>query len=103
MIEARAEGVAAIDPSGALAERRFPAGGTLGHAALLLIGELHERAAGACYWNDIVGIVGELAEARRDRWAGDLVESPERLASGDGAARGAAAGRVDAADRIGGG
>ena len=37
VLEARAEGVAMIDPTGVLADRRFPATGTLSHAALLLI------------------------------------------------------------------
>jgi hypothetical protein len=80
VLEARAEGVAAIDPSGTLAQRRFPSGGTLGHAALLLIAKLHEQAAASFDWEDIVRGVGELAEAHRRRWAGDLVDAPERLA-----------------------
>lgn len=82
VLEARAEGIAAIDPTGALAERRFPAGGTLGHAALLLIDALHARgaAAHAVAWEDVVRVLGELAARNRGRWAADLVESPERLA-----------------------
>ncbi|MEZ5310333.1 MAG: TIGR02678 family protein [Microthrixaceae bacterium] len=39
-LEARAEGVAAIDPAGTLTDRRFPSSGTEAHAALLLIDEL---------------------------------------------------------------
>lgn len=47
-LEARAEGVAAIDPGGSLSDRRFPAGGTESHAALLLIDRLvSARAVGA--------------------------------------------------------
>ena len=42
-LESRAEGIAAIDPSGALAGRRFPTGGTIGHATLLVIARLHEE------------------------------------------------------------
>ena len=62
--------VAAIDPSGTLAERRFPTGGTLGHAALLLIGRLHDERTRSWHWDDIVSAIGELAEVHRRRWAG---------------------------------
>jgi uncharacterized protein (TIGR02678 family) len=41
-VERRAEGVALVDTAG-LAERRFPAGGTVAHAALLLLGEISDR------------------------------------------------------------
>ena len=41
-LEARAEGMAAIDHDGSLADRPFPVTRTLGHAALLLIGQLTE-------------------------------------------------------------
>lgn len=79
-LEARAEGIAAIDPSGALAEMRFPAGGTVCHAALLLIRRLSALPARAADWKDIVHAIGELAETNSRRWAGELVDSPERLA-----------------------
>ena len=79
-IEARAEGVAAIDPDGTLAESRFPAGGTVGHAALLLIAELNSRTARSSDLEGIARVVGELAETHRRRWAADLVNAPERLA-----------------------
>jgi uncharacterized protein (TIGR02678 family) len=79
-LEARAEGVAAIDPSGSLAERRFPTGGTVGHAALLLIERLHAQATRPCHMEDIVTTLTELAETNRRRWAGEWVEAPERLA-----------------------
>ena len=82
-IEARAEGVAAIDPSGRLSDRRFPAGGTVGHASLLLIervvamhGDLSE---GWITMTEVVALVTALAAPRSRRWAGDLVEAPERL------------------------
>lgn len=42
VVERRAEGVALVDTAG-LAERRFPAGGTVAHAALLLLGEISDR------------------------------------------------------------
>lgn len=41
-VERRAEGLAVID-TGGLAERRFPAGGTVDQAALLLVGALADR------------------------------------------------------------
>jgi uncharacterized protein (TIGR02678 family) len=80
VLEARAEGIAAIDPSGTLAERRFPTGGTIGHATLLVIGRLHEERERSWHWNDMVRVVSELAENQRRRWAGDMVDAPERLA-----------------------
>jgi hypothetical protein len=80
VLEARAEGIAAIDPSGTLAERRFPSGGTIGHATLLLIARLHDERKRSWHWNDMVCVIGELAETHRRRWAGDMVDSPERLA-----------------------
>lgn len=80
VIEARGEGVAAIDPTGTLAGQRFPSGGTLGQAALLLIGELRALTTESADWDSILRVVRKLAEAHQRRWAGDLVESPERLA-----------------------
>lgn len=80
VIEARAEGVAGIDPSGKLAERRFPASGTVAHAALLLIETLGREAVSACPWEDIVRHLGQLAANHHRRWSKDLIESPERLA-----------------------
>jgi uncharacterized protein (TIGR02678 family) len=80
VIEARAEGVAAIDSAGVLSERRFPTGGTLGHTGLLLIAQLHDEAQPYFEWEEIVFAVSELAEIHRRRWARELVEAPERLA-----------------------
>ena len=81
VIEARAEGLAAIDPDGGLTDSRFPTAGTVGQAALLLIDRLvaddHnpvERAAA-------VEIIAELAQAHRVKsrhWA-QIAEHPERL------------------------
>jgi uncharacterized protein (TIGR02678 family) len=81
VLEARAEGVAAIDPAGELADQPFPAGGTVGHAALLLIDEL--RGAGASGAtipeSDVTARLAELARRHAKRWAGDLVASPDLL------------------------
>jgi uncharacterized protein (TIGR02678 family) len=80
VIEGRAEGVAAIDPGGDLADRAFPAGGTEGHAALLLIDAL--RGAGTEWWPEaeVIKSVTRLADEHARHWAKDLVGAPERLA-----------------------
>ncbi|MCU4186561.1 TIGR02678 family protein [Acidiferrimicrobium sp. IK] len=80
LLEARAEGVAAIDPSGDLADTRFPAGGTEGHAALLLIAVMRARAGG--WWDpaEIDAVIGRLAGTHARHWAKDLVGAPDRLA-----------------------
>ena len=72
------EGVAAIDPSGSLAERRFPSGGTVGHSALLLIDELRDRTTTPM--PEVIETVAALAARHAKRWANDLVNAPERLA-----------------------
>lgn len=77
-VEARAEGVAAVDPTGALSGTRFPAGGTVGHAALLILGD--RSVDGAITWPDLVALVADLATTHRRNWANDLVDAPERLA-----------------------
>jgi uncharacterized protein (TIGR02678 family) len=79
-LEVRAEGVAAIDPRGELADQPFPAGGTEGHAALLLIGVL--RATATEWWSppDVLSTIASLAAEHVRYWAKDLVASPERLA-----------------------
>lgn len=80
VLEARAEGIAAIDPDGELADVRFPAGGTEGHAALLLLGVLQERAE--AWWPEaaVQQAVANLAAAHARHWAKDQVAAPERLA-----------------------
>ncbi|HET9690888.1 MAG TPA: TIGR02678 family protein [Acidimicrobiales bacterium] len=78
VVEARSEGIAAIDPTGSLSDRPFPAGGTEGHAALLLIESL--RAASWVPVDHVVDEVGRMAATHARRWARDLVASPERLA-----------------------
>jgi uncharacterized protein (TIGR02678 family) len=78
VLEARAEGMAAIDPTGALSARRFPAGGTLGHAALLLLDAL--RGEPAVPTARVYELVAGLTLEHADRWSNDLVAAPERLA-----------------------
>lgn len=80
VVEARAEGVAAVDPTGALAGRRFPTGGTVGHAALLLVGELADGEHDRVPFAEAVAVLARLAERHARRWSKDLVAAPERLA-----------------------
>jgi len=51
-VEVRREGLAAIDPSGALTDLAFPANGTVAHAALLLAEELAGRGRRARHEQD---------------------------------------------------
>lgn len=83
VLEARAEGIAAIDGLGGLSDQRFPAAGTTGHAALLLIETLvaqreHRPVPAWSRW-DVVELMTGLAERNTTLWANDLVESPEKL------------------------
>lgn len=90
VVEARAEGVAAVDPTGTLARRRFPAGGTVPHAALLLLESLTVRnASGGAgrapsmdvfHLDEIIDRLAALAGRNAKRWANDLVASPAKLA-----------------------
>lgn len=89
-VEARAEGVATIDPEGELSTVRFPGTGTVPHAALLLIGELCRRgqirtvhtSPGQAWveWSDLVAALRTLSGPHARRWKTDLVERPEQLA-----------------------
>lgn len=79
-LEARAEGVASIDPEGRLSGIRFPAVGTVGHAALLFIATCCDR--GLTDWLDqasAVELLVELSGPHRKRWRSDLLERPELL------------------------
>ncbi|MDH5672748.1 MAG: TIGR02678 family protein [Myxococcales bacterium] len=79
-LEARAEGVAAIDSSGSLAEQAFPASGTVGHAALLLIEALRDEAGAAVPWSRLLEEFERLSQSQSKVWSRDLVASPQRLA-----------------------
>ncbi|WP_428121672.1 TIGR02678 family protein [Candidatus Poriferisodalis sp.] len=78
-IEARAEGVMAVDPVGELTDVRFPLTGTVGHTALLLADRLSQRGDAPVGRDVVVGIVADLAAAHRSCWS-QLADSPERLA-----------------------
>lgn len=82
VLEVRAEGMAAIDPSGDLADRRFPATRTVGHAALLLLEELAAEAesttgesgspttaASIVSHDRVVEILAGLGAAHRRTWS----------------------------------
>ncbi|MDE0495437.1 MAG: TIGR02678 family protein [Gemmatimonadetes bacterium] len=81
-IEARAEGLAAIDPEGGLTDSRFPAGGTVRQAALLLIDCLVAADRNPVERSAVVAAITDLAEVHRVRsrhW-GQIAENPELLA-----------------------
>jgi uncharacterized protein (TIGR02678 family) len=79
-LEVRAEGVAAVDPAGELADRRFPVTGTLGHATLLLLEHLVATAGPDPVPIDEVGaVLARLAEAHARGWSKEFVERPDRL------------------------
>lgn len=83
VLEARGEGMAAIDPDGSLTDRRFPTGGTLGHAALLCIDGMNRTAADSDGWADPAtfdAIFVGLITAHSRRWSADYVEHPDKLA-----------------------
>ena len=80
VLESRAEGVAALDPGGDLADQPFPLGGTEGHASLLLLALLQD--GGGKWWEqtEIEQLVARLAMEHARYWAKDLVAAPDRLA-----------------------
>jgi uncharacterized protein (TIGR02678 family) len=79
VLEARAEGMAAIDPAGELTDLRFPATGTRGHAALLLAARLAELGRETVTRDEVVAILEELAAAHGRHWSKEA-DNPARLA-----------------------
>jgi uncharacterized protein (TIGR02678 family) len=75
-LESRAEGVAAIDPSGNLSDVRFPSGGTVGHCALLVLAYLGETATPLEVFESFVV---ELGAIHNKHWSKDLTGAPDRL------------------------
>jgi uncharacterized protein (TIGR02678 family) len=87
VVERRAEGIAAIDPAGALADTAFPDGGsTVKHAALLLCERLadHARAGrrleplaapAAIPWRAVVERVRALRAEHAGRWSKEFEPS----------------------------
>ena len=77
-IEARAEGVMAIDPEGGSTDSRFPRSGTVGHAALLLIDLLLKQDRMLFDRGEVVDEVSGLIEEYRRYWS-KLADHPDRL------------------------
>lgn len=77
-LEARAEGVAVIDPDGGLSDRRFPAGGTVPQAALLLLDRLVAMEQNPVERPAVVEVVAGLVDLHRRHWS-QRADDPERL------------------------
>lgn len=77
-IEARAEGVMVIDPDGDSTDSRFPRGGTVGHASLLLIDLLLKSDRMSFERAEVVDAVSHLAGEYRRYWS-KLADHPDRL------------------------
>ena len=77
-VEARAEGVMVIDPDGGLTDSRFPRGGTIPHAALLLIDRLLKMDRMLFERGEIFDAVSGLANEHRQYWS-KLADHPDRL------------------------
>lgn len=77
-IEARAEGVMVIDPEGGSTDSRFPRGGTVGHAALLLIDLLLRMDRMSFGRGEVVDAVSGLIDEYRRYWS-KLADHPDRL------------------------
>ena len=77
-IEARAEGVMVIDPDGGSTDSCFPRGGTVGHAALLLIDLLLKMDRSSFERGEVVDAVSGLVDEYRRYWS-KLADHPDRL------------------------
>ena len=78
-LEARAEGVTAIDPEDGMTDSRFPRGGTVAHAALLLITRLTAGGSPSVARCEVVETVASLAGEHGRYWS-QLADDPESLA-----------------------
>ena len=77
-IEARAEGVMAIDPGGKLSDVGFPLTGTVGHAALLLADALARQPSPRVSRQTATEMVAGFVAEHRQYWS-QLSEDPSRL------------------------
>ncbi len=68
-VETRAEGVAAIDPTGQLSDRSFPSTGTLGHAALMFIDWMMTQSAIEITIIEAQSAFAVMAEEHRRHWS----------------------------------
>ena len=73
-LEARAEGVAAIDPEDRLSDIAFPSTRTVNHAALLLVDALAERGGEAAR-GEIEPVLEALATAHARHWSKQQVDN----------------------------
>ncbi len=78
-LEARAEGVAAIDVEGGCTDILFPAGGTTGHAALLLLAALVARYREGATREQVDTELAELITAHGRHWRKDVLDVPAQL------------------------
>ncbi|MGE3287367.1 MAG: TIGR02678 family protein [Pseudonocardia sp.] len=78
-IEARAEGVAAIDVDGGLSDVPFPRSGTVSHLALLLLAVLTERHRDGADPADLDHEIGQLIERYGRFWRKDAIADPSGL------------------------
>ena len=79
-IEARAEGLMAVDPTGRLTDVTFPPTGTIGQAALLLVDRLSRLPTERVAYEEVTDIVRQLAADHDSYWS-ELRNQPERLAA----------------------
>ena len=77
-IEARAEGLMAVDVTGRLTDVTFPPTGTVGQAALLLIDRLSRQQVARVSYDEVTEIVRQLA-ADHDAYWSERRNQPERL------------------------
>ncbi len=78
-LEARAEGVAAIDVDGGCTDREFPTGGTVGQAALLLLTALVTRHRDGAGREQVDAELADLVAAHGRHWNKDARETPGKL------------------------
>jgi len=78
-LESRAEGVVAVDAEGKLSDIAFPAGGTVGHAALLFIEKLLELPNQCCTKTQARQLITDMAEENKRHWSKVQVENPASL------------------------
>ena len=100
-LESRAEGIMVVDTENELTDSRFPRGGTLGHAALLLVDQLvhldrtpaevppdsgidddldaDKTGRVPFSRSDVIDVVTRLAAEHRRYWSQDAADNPDRL------------------------
>ena len=68
-VETRAEGVAAIDPTGQLSDRSFPSAGTLGHATLMFIEWMMTQSEVEVSMNEAQSAFALMADRHSRHWS----------------------------------